>query len=145
MSIPTDRPAPPKRANTKCLNCGKKGVTSTANRCRYCRVVATPVGLARTVFPDATDEQLDWLLWERTAFPMCGMEHALGQLVSLRDNGESCCCCGALLGRRFKKSDPGDWPMCGPCEVDLRNEVPPTEKAVERARDAQPPSEGDRT
>lgn len=36
--------------------------------------------LVRKYFPDATDHECDFILWEKTAFPLCGPEEVERQL-----------------------------------------------------------------
>ena len=45
----------------------------------------TPIEAAREIavehgYTDTSDDHLDWLLWERTAFPICSLDHTAAQL-----------------------------------------------------------------
>ncbi|MCP4392671.1 MAG: hypothetical protein GY804_00095 [Alphaproteobacteria bacterium] len=45
--------------------------------------------LIRKFEPDLTDEECDFILWEKTAFPFCDMETVEGQLKDFFDK-EKC-------------------------------------------------------
>jgi len=40
----------------------------------------TWIDLVRDYFPNASDEECDFILWEKTAFPMCGFDKVKEQL-----------------------------------------------------------------
>lgn len=43
----------------------------------------TYLELVRRYFPDATEQEADFLLWEKTCFPVCGSEEVEEQLCEL--------------------------------------------------------------
>lgn len=44
----------------------------------------TWLDLVRKYFPDATDEEADYILWEHTAFPFAGIEYIEMQIKKYR-------------------------------------------------------------
>lgn len=45
----------------------------------------TWMDLAREVFPDATEEYLDFVLWNHTAFPFADADHVKKQLIDYKN------------------------------------------------------------
>lgn len=41
--------------------------------------------LVRKYFPNASDEEVDYILYNETAFPICGLETVVKQLEELKD------------------------------------------------------------
>lgn len=46
----------------------------------------TWIDLVRKYFPDANDKQCDFILWEKTAFPLASMETIRNQLQEYQTN-----------------------------------------------------------
>lgn len=46
----------------------------------------TWIELVKKYFPNASDEEADFILWEKTAFPMGGLKVVEEQLKALRSN-----------------------------------------------------------
>lgn len=42
--------------------------------------------LVRKYFPNASDEECDFILWERTAFPVSSIETIEKQIIEYRNN-----------------------------------------------------------
>lgn len=49
----------------------------------------TWIDLAKEYFPNATDDECSWMLWEKTAFPMAGLELVKKQLQEYKDTKEN--------------------------------------------------------
>jgi len=46
----------------------------------------TWIGLVKKYFPNASDEEADFILWEKTSFPMGGLKEVEEQLKALSSN-----------------------------------------------------------
>ncbi|MEK6280290.1 MAG: hypothetical protein AABN95_08025 [Acidobacteriota bacterium] len=44
----------------------------------------TPIELVREMFPDATEDEADFILWERTAFPFNDIEGTRAQIMEFK-------------------------------------------------------------
>lgn len=64
----------------------------------------TGLEFVREVFPKATQEEADFLLWNATAFPMGDIDHNRKQLRIYKNTidagGKPCDCCNAPIGKR---------------------------------------------
>jgi hypothetical protein len=47
----------------------------------------TWIELVKEYFPNATEAECDYILWEQTAFPVCGLNEVKRQLQALKDSG----------------------------------------------------------
>lgn len=45
----------------------------------------TWMDLAREIFPDATEDHLDFILWNHTAFPFADVDHIRRQLIDYKN------------------------------------------------------------
>ena len=45
--------------------------------------------LVRKYFPDASDDECDFLLWEKTAYPACSASHVENQLAELANDNHN--------------------------------------------------------
>jgi len=82
--------------------------------------------VVRAVYPKATQDEAEYLLWNETAFPFAGMDEAavhhyrfqLAEAKSVRDAGfEACELCGQIATVTDKR---GDLTWCYSCYVTIR-------------------------
>lgn len=79
--------------------------------------------LVREVFPDASNADADFLLWEHTGFPGFWrtddpVAECRAQLEQFRDHGAACYRCGAYGTGNHGKPYVRQWrgmPFCRPC------------------------------
>jgi hypothetical protein len=87
----------------------REGLGNGVTWADWVRLVATEVNVY-----GLTDEEIDWLLWERTPWPLGDHRHIRPCLLDALQGVQGCPCCG---GTMTAEEDARDG-VCGPCAAE---------------------------